>query len=118
MANITNVNYDAQITKIEAMADGAKKHSANPKIANNINEASYRALKIELEKSRQDYVDKEVQARKAYDAFNALFIKVQATSAADARILKGVLGRKEESLKDFGIAPDKDNGTRKAKPKV
>jgi hypothetical protein len=120
MAQINNKSYDKTITKLEAMADGAKLHKDNVKVNSNITETDYRKAKSDLEASRQAYINLETSTRKAYDAFSKLYDDVTLKLAADTRIIKGVMGRAAEDLKDFGVDPEKSSTGRKvlAKAKV
>jgi hypothetical protein len=117
MGQISSKSYDAFVGKLEMMADGVKKHEGNAKISANFQEAEIKALKEDLETLRGSYLSQETETRKAFDAFAEKFNEVQAVHAGGTRIVKGLLGRTSETLKDFGISPEKAK-PRKAKPKA
>ncbi|MFN0049277.1 MAG: hypothetical protein ACKVOU_09155 [Cytophagales bacterium] len=120
MAQINNKSYDKTITRLEAMADGAKLHKDNVKVNSNIVETDYRKAKAELEAARQSYINLETSARKAYDTFATLYDSTALKLASDTRIIKGVMGRSAEDLKDFGVDPEKSTQGKKviAKAKI
>lgn len=113
MAQINNTNYDKTITRLEAMADGAKLHKDNVKVSSNIVETDYRKAKADLEAARQAYINLETNTRKAYDAFAKLYDEATLKLSADTRIIKGVMGRTAEDLKDFGVEPEKSTQGKK-----
>lgn len=114
MAKITNRAFDALLTKLEQLADGAKKHAANANAKTGLGEAEIRGIKTELEDLREAYIQNETAARMGYDAFAAKF-KVATQAAGNfTRMAKGALGPKAALLGDFGITPEKSKTTKKS----
>ena len=113
MAKISSKKYDEQVSKLENMADGAKKHVDNPKISATINETEYRDKKTGIEGLRENYITKEKEAREAYDRFAAKYSENTKSLGKSGRIAKGILGRHSETLRDFGITPEKRSRAKK-----
>lgn len=108
MATINNKVYNEFMARLEAMSDGVKKYQANnTRIAANFSEAEIKTLKSELESLRENYIQRETEARKAYDAFAEQLRLSQVMHANNTRIVKGIMGRTAEELKDFGVFPEK-----------
>lgn len=116
MSRITSKAYDTFVGKLKSLLAGVKKHEANAKISANFKETEIKALSDSLEDLRNAYLSQETEARKAFDAFSDKFKEVQAVHAGSTRIVKGLLGRTAENLKDFGINPEKAH-VKKAKSK-
>ena len=117
MAGISNKKYDALITLLESMADGVQKYGSDAKISANFKEDALRSMKSEIESLRSSYIQKETEARKAYDAFENRFKGILEGMAGNTRIIKGIYGRAAEELKDFGISPEKARAKTKPKSK-
>lgn len=107
MAKISTKNYDKQVTALENMADGAKKHKGNPKVKATISEVELRAHKKQVENLREKYNQLQADTEKAYDAFNVKYKSNVKVLARDTRLAKGIFGRSKPQLKDFGIKPEK-----------
>ncbi len=118
MATINNNSYNSTITKLEAIADGTRKHKVDAKIAAVLDEAYYRTAKTDLEAARQKYLELETATRKAYDEFSLKYDSSTEKLSADTRILKGIFGRSAEDLKDFGIDPEKATQGKKVASKA
>lgn len=115
MPTITNKNYDSLLTKLEQMSNGIKKNIANTRIANTVQERVYQELKNNLEALRNQYLQAETAARKAYDLFEENVKEAQRVYSGDVRIIKGIYGRSSEDLTEFGIAPEKTERKKKEK---
>lgn len=113
MPSVTNKAYDLLLKGVDALTEGALKHTSNPRIAANLNASELQALKTGLEFLRQDYLHQEMEARKAYDRFNVRFKLAQQTVGNDCRIIKGILGPRSEELMDFGIVPERSKASKK-----
>lgn len=107
MPRITNKAYDQLLKNIGELIAGALKHSSNPRIAANLNAKDLEDLKAELTFLRLDYLQKEKQAREAYENFNMKFRLAQKRVSNDCRIIKGVLDPRADELSDFGIMPER-----------
>ena len=114
MAKITNKAYDALLTKLEQLADGAKKHADNANVKTGLDEVAIRSIKTELENLHETYIQNETAARMAYDAFAESFKTSTQAVSNYTRMTKGALGPKAEMLGDFGITPEKSKATRKS----
>jgi hypothetical protein len=107
MARIRTNNYDVQVTSLENMADGAKKHADNPKVKTTLVEKQIRVDKNEVEDLREKYNQLVADTEKAYDNFSAKYRSNVKVLARDTRLAKGIFGRSAPELKDFGIKPEK-----------
>ncbi len=107
MAKINTQYYDAQITSIENMADGAEKHADDPKVKSTIDSKELREAKKKVEDLREKYNQLVADTEKAYDDFNAKYKSNVKMLAKDTRLVKGIFGRSAPELKDFGIKPEK-----------
>lgn len=107
MAKISTTAYDTQVTALENMADGAKKHKTNPKVKATISETEFREHKKGVENLREKYNLLQSDADKAYDGFKVKFNENKKNLAKATRLAKGVFGRSKPQLKDFGIKPEK-----------
>lgn len=117
MSRVSSKSYDSFVGKLEAMSSGIKKHEKNEKISANFKDANLKVLKDNLEALRSDYISKETEARKAFDVLTEKLKEAQAVHAGSTRVVKGLLGRTAEDLKDFGISPEKSR-VKKLKPKL
>jgi hypothetical protein len=113
MPSVTNKAYDVLLTTLEQLAEGTRKHADNAKVSACIDEEELRTLRAELESLRENYLQKEAQARMAYHAFEIKFKAAQQRSSNDIRIVKGLLGPKAEELRDFGIMPERSKASKK-----
>lgn len=107
MAKISTKNYDKQVTELENMADGAKKHVSNPKVKATIPEDEFRGRKKTIEDLREKYNLLQADADKAYDSFSDEFKVNRKAISKATRLAKGIFGRSKPQLKDFGIKPEK-----------
>ena len=107
MAKIRTKIYDEQVSSLENMADGARKHAENPKIKTIIDEKQLRKDKQEVEDLREKYNQLLADTEKAYDVFNEKYKSNVKVLAKDTRLVKGIFGRSAPELKDFGIKPEK-----------
>jgi hypothetical protein len=118
MAKINSKVHSKLLTDLESLADGAKKHAGNPKIAASVDETNIRTLKGDLETLRETYTQTETATRMAYDAYAAKQKEAKELVSNSKRVVKGVLTTKAENLKDFGIEPEKKKTTKKAAAKA
>lgn len=114
MPSTSNKAYESLLIEMDRLAEGVKKHAANLKVMAVIKEGELRAQKQELENLRLSYLEKEQQARLAYDQFEKKFKSVQKDSSNCIRILKGIFGTKAEELIDFGIVPEKSKTSKRS----
>jgi len=107
MALIQTKLYDEQVTDLENMADGAKKHQGNSKVKATMKEADFRNRKKEIEDLREKYNLLLADTNKAYDEFAKKFDDNRLYLNTNVRVAKGIFGRSAPELKDFGIKPEK-----------
>ena len=107
MAKINTKYYDTQVSALENMADGAKKHADNPKVKSILVEKQIREDKKEVEDLREKYNQLLADTEKAHDDFFAMYKNNVKALARDTRLVKGIFGRSAPQLKDFGIKPEK-----------
>jgi hypothetical protein len=107
MPSITNKAYDYLLIVIDQLMAGMRKHSGNAKLISSIQQSEIESMRSELEALRQDYLNKEKQARLAYLEFQARFKSAQQQISNDIRITKGIIGPKSQTLLDFGIMPER-----------
>lgn len=107
MPSITNKAYDYLLIVIDQLLSGIRKHSGNAKLVSSIQQSEIESIRKELEALREDYLNKEKEARLAYLEFQSRFKFAQQQISNDIRITKGILGPKSETLLDFGIMPER-----------
>jgi hypothetical protein len=116
MSAINNKNYDSLLSRLDQMSSGIKKNAKNPKVASTLNEKTYNEAKQNLEKLRNQYLQAQAAARKAYDMFEENLKDAHLLYAGDVRIVKGIFGRTAEDLAEFGISPEKAERKKREKP--
>ena len=114
MAKINSKAHSKLLTDLENLADGTKKHVDNPKIAASLDETGIRTVKADLEAMRETYTQSETATRMAYDAYALKQKEAKNLVSNSTRMVKGTLTPQAETLKDFGIAPEKKKTTKKA----
>jgi hypothetical protein len=112
MPRITNKAFDQLLLTLEQLVTGGKKHQHQKKIAALLDTDELSSTKDDLVQLRLEYIQKELEARRAYEQFRHQFVHAQRKTSNDCRILKGILGPKSPTLIDFGLVPDKEKATR------
>lgn len=120
MADIKDKQYSLMKENLENLGKGAKKYQTTPDpqhpLPSNITQARYTAIENELTDRWTKAQDALKLKNEAFDALNVTVKKTDELYDKDVRTIKGIFGIHSESLRDFGVQPEKKRTGRKPKP--
>ncbi|MEW6733259.1 MAG: hypothetical protein AB1489_18165 [Acidobacteriota bacterium] len=117
MRKLNSLDYQANLQRLERMADGIAKHSNETKFPATLVEAERRKMRTDLETLRSDYEEKQRAADLAYDTFNTLMKTVEEQLSKDDDTLRGYYGKDNAMVADFGtVVISKTRSARKNNP--
>ena len=118
MADIDEKEYSALNTRLDNMGTGAAAHASdtvNP-LPSNITQTRYKNAKLALEAKWNAAKDAQTAANKAFDEYHTLYNSTETLMGGDTTLEKGIYGIHSETLRDYGIKPEKKRTGRKPKP--
>lgn len=111
---LTSTEFDALVQQLDRMAEGIAKHSGSGELPARMDAADRRAKRQQLEEMRRRYETAAREAALAYDAYSAFFDDCATQLAKDADIVRGVFGKSNPLVNDFGTKTWSGRGTTKA----
>ena len=101
-------SYMVLASKLESMADGAKKHASDAGYPPEASEEKIRSLKQELENAMEIWKQTQADASKYKAAYEKLEDEVDGKVSRLNSSIYGYFGKKDAQVKDFGLKPYKE----------
>ena len=102
---ISNKKYSDSVVGLERLADGIQLHSGEEGFPLALKEETVRTCCTTMGDKRQNYEQKNNEALRAYDEFEAFVKECDAEMAKWRSALYSFYGKKDPRLMDFGINP-------------
>lgn len=115
MPDKSRKSYMALADILEKLADGAKKHGTEEDYPVDIIETNLRALKKELEDTREQCILTASEASKQQDIYDKKEKEISAKVSNYKTTIYGHYGKKNKEVQDFGLKPYKGKTSKKAK---
>lgn len=113
MATELNRMHSDLTSKLENLAEGVRKHSAEPDFPSSVKEEDIRAMRAELEALRTSYKETRTLVRIKHDEYKTRFEVSDKEHAKLASLLYASFGKKNQVLADFGLTPHKERTSSK-----
>jgi tricorn protease-like protein len=101
------------VDSLENLADGAKKHSGEEGFPPEITEEKVRTVKLDLETSREKYIQTVTTASQLKEDYDKKEENVANTVSRYKTMLYGYYGKKSKQVQDFGMKPYKEKTSAK-----
>ena len=120
MAEIDEKEYSKLKTRLDNIGSGAEEHHADTEhpLPPNIVKARYTDADEALTTSWTNAQAMKTAANEAFDAYHALYKTTDTMANQDSKLIKGVYGYYSETLRDYGIKPQKKRKSKKPAPPV
>jgi hypothetical protein len=114
---LTSQEYDAQVQRLERMAEGIAKHKSEKDFPPALDEGARRQARNNLESLRHKYEALAEETEQAYNLFKAAFKANEAQLSKDDESVRGVYGKTNPIVADFGTKVLSAKRARKSAPK-
>jgi hypothetical protein len=111
---LTSQEFDTLVQQLDRMADGIEKHAATGDLPAKMNAAEHRDMRRQLEELRRKYEATAREAALAYDAYAAFFEDCSTQLAKDCDVVRGIFGKANPVVNDFGTKTWSGRGATKA----
>lgn len=101
-------SYMLLIDSLESMADGAKKHGAEPGYPAELSEENIRTAKQELEESRGKYIQSATETSRLKEIYERKEDEIAEKVSRSKTMAYGYYGKKNKLVQDFGLKPYKE----------
>ena len=112
----SNRTHSSLTSKLDNMADGIVKYSAEPNFPANVKEDDIRAMRSELDTLRTLYKELNTETRIKYREYVSRFEAFDKKHAQIASLIYAFFGKKNQVLADFGLKPHKVRTSTKVPP--
>ncbi|MBI4930267.1 MAG: hypothetical protein HY841_05860 [Bacteroidetes bacterium] len=118
MADIKDKEYSALKENLENMGNGIEKHKDDTKkrLPPDMIQKTYQESEAALTKSWNTAKDAQTKANEAFDVYQSDVKKSEGLYNGDVHIIKGLYGIHSETLRDYGVQPEKPHTGRPPKP--
>jgi hypothetical protein len=100
-------------TKLENLAEGAKKHAADEGFLTEAVEEKIRAIKTELERSMELWKQTQADASAYKSNYDKLEKEIKSKVSKFNSSIYGHFGKKNAQVRDFGLKPYKERSAAK-----
>jgi hypothetical protein len=114
---LTSQKYDAMVQRAERMADGIAKHKGEKNFPPVLDEAARRQMRNDLEAIRQKYEALAKETELAHNAYIAAYDASGEQLAKDDETVRGLYGKTNPIVADFGTKVLSAKRARKSAPK-
>jgi hypothetical protein len=101
-------SYMMLVSKLEGLADGAKKHAGDAGFPPEASEEKVRAMKTDLESAMERWKQTQADASKYKNDYEALEDVIDGKVSQLNSSIYGHFGKKNAQVKDFGLKPYKE----------
>jgi hypothetical protein len=118
MAELNEKEFSMLKTRLVNLGSGAVEHHADTEhpLPPNIVQTRYTDADVAITESWTEAQAAQKTANEKFDSYHALYKTTDTLANQDSKLVKGVYGNYSETLRDFGIKPEKKRTGKKPKP--
>ena len=113
---LTSKMFDALVQRIERMADGIARHKGEDGFPKSLDDSKCRTMRQDLETLREKYEAASKAAEQAYEIYSVSFKKTQEAMAQNDDLVRGIYGKTNLTVSDFGTTVMSKKRVRKPAP--
>lgn len=100
-------DYLKLVSQLKTLKEGLEKNSDLTEVTQNISIEEIDRLLKDLTETRKTFVEDRIKSRKSQDSYISSFENGKKFISAKGRIIRGVLGIRDNRVMDFGYKPYK-----------
>ncbi len=110
--------FDAQQAEFEKLGEGAHEHvgDVTHQLPPGFTQSYFDGEKLSIKNARRQYTDAQTIANEKYDDYIKLFNDAELVKNNSVRLIKGLYGPYSETLRDYGVLPNKKSSGRPPLP--